>query len=197
MCLCLCSDIFVFSVAHTEGYSVTILLLTVSQLKWHQRQHLRTSILRDLFVFFCLLSTLNVDNKREYKSKTSVCSTFCVIVISHHHAQHHFSEWHGPEWFWTKPTTSKTQKCRPPWLCVGWGLAPAGPLLEHPSRTTSWTCTRCSSKTKTPQIQEFPKPLMILMPPLFSLQSLPPPFVWLVDLFYTLSILQPSGGWIV
>lgn len=71
------------------------------------------------------------------------------VVFLSHHTQLLFWGWPGPGWFWTKPTTSKTQKCRPPWPSVSWGLVPAGLSLAHPSRTTCWTCTPCSSKTKT------------------------------------------------
>lgn len=59
-----------------------------------------------------------------------------------------YSGWSGREWFWMKPTTSRTQKCRRLWPRVSWRLVPAGPLLELPSRITCWTCTLCSSKTK-------------------------------------------------
>lgn len=46
---------------------------------------------------------------------------------------------------------------------------PAGPSLEHPSRITCWTCTLCSSKTKTRQEQSykrgaFPYSCLTLLP---------------------------------
>lgn len=118
------------------------------------------------FIWHCPVFIINDYGYTLSYMHTSSC--FVFIRLLHLHRLH--SSWSpGTEWFWTKLTTSRTQKCRLPWLCVSWGLVPAGPSLEHPSRITCWTCTLCSSKTKTRQEQSykrgaFPYSCLTLLP---------------------------------
>lgn len=126
---------------------------------------------------------------KDYRYKPSSVSTLsCFIFIRLLHLPRLRSSWSpGTEWFWTKLTTSRTQKCRLPWLCVSWGLGPAGPSLERPSRITCWTCTLCSSKSKTHRQEQsyergaclswtlFPKMMNFNHSKIISLKNLPNP----------------------